>query len=186
VATGCVEDWFCETDHIRDARPGFDLVILMLPTIKFILRSSINRLTTRLAVAEWEPCWVSLQTSAHILQNLLLWWNFSATLRGCAFFCVDNGAWQHNNNQAFGPPVFRSIEWTHLSGHLCPGSASRRSRVNGSRRCRACNTRLIYSLSVTSGGSSRSAAPLPKRELRDANPGFARCLGVPESRFTQS
>jgi len=30
--------------------------------------------------------WASLQVSAHILQNLLLWWNLSATLRGCAFF----------------------------------------------------------------------------------------------------
>ncbi len=27
-----------------------------------------------------------LQVSAHILQNLLLWWNLSATLRGCVFF----------------------------------------------------------------------------------------------------
>ena len=27
-----------------------------------------------------------LQVSAHILQNLLLWWKLSAALRGCAFF----------------------------------------------------------------------------------------------------
>lgn len=37
-------------------------------------------------MAQSEPCWVPLQASAHVLQNLLLWWNFSATLRGCAFF----------------------------------------------------------------------------------------------------
>jgi len=30
--------------------------------------------------------WASLQMSAHILQNLLLWWKLGATLRGCAFF----------------------------------------------------------------------------------------------------
>jgi hypothetical protein len=43
---------------------------------------------------------VSLQTSAHILQNLLLWWNFSATPRGCAFFCASDAAAQHiNGNQ---------------------------------------------------------------------------------------
>ena len=32
--------------------------------------------------------WASLQMSAHILQNLLLWWNLSAALRGCASFFV--------------------------------------------------------------------------------------------------
>jgi len=30
--------------------------------------------------------WAPLQVSAHILQNLLLWWKLGATLRGCAFF----------------------------------------------------------------------------------------------------
>ena len=32
--------------------------------------------------------WAPLQVSAHILQNLLLWWTLSATPRGCAFFCL--------------------------------------------------------------------------------------------------
>ena len=31
--------------------------------------------------------WASLQVSAHILQNLLLWWNLHAAPRGCVFFC---------------------------------------------------------------------------------------------------
>ena len=34
--------------------------------------------------------WAPLQVSAHILQNLLLWWNLSATLRGCASFFLES------------------------------------------------------------------------------------------------
>ena len=54
---------------------------------KIYIAKQQKHLTQRLIVAICKPCWVSLQTSAHILQNLLLWWNFSATPRGCALFC---------------------------------------------------------------------------------------------------
>lgn len=102
--------YFRETGHSRDAAALSSLVILIRSTIKFILRSSKNRLTRNLAVAKWEPCWVSLQTSAHILQNLLLWWNFSATLRGCAFFCTVDAATQHINQNQLMPLYFPSSE----------------------------------------------------------------------------
>jgi len=104
-----------------------------------------------------------LQASAHILQNLLLWWNFSATPRGCAFFCPDDVAGQHISRYEFRLPVFQSIEWINFRG--CPCLCSRRfaaaSGFDGRRLARpARGARLIYSQAVTSGGSPRSAVPV--------------------------
>ena len=52
--------------------------------------------------------WAPLQVSAHILQNLLLWWNLSATLRGCASFFLESvrieaSLWQRLRSARTGP-----------------------------------------------------------------------------------
>jgi|GEM_PF-2317105 len=89
-------------------------------------------LTTGMAMAQSEPCWVSLQTSAHILQNLLLWWNFSATLRGCAFFCKNIAATQQNNkklNWVLQLPLLEAMciprQWRHRGRNPLPAADAR-------------------------------------------------------------
>jgi hypothetical protein len=49
---GATMDAFCDARHSRLRKPGFSLVILIRLTIKFILRSSKNRLTGNLIVAK--------------------------------------------------------------------------------------------------------------------------------------
>ena len=58
---------------------------------KIILHSSRKRLQQAIRSSIMTSRWAPLQVSAHILQNLLLWWTLSATLRGCAIFLPKTG-----------------------------------------------------------------------------------------------
>ena len=79
--------------------------------------SSKKRLTAAGGMAQSEPCWVPLQASAHVLQNLLLWWNFSATLRGCAFFWLVDVA---THNISRNPPMQLHFPSTESISTLAP------------------------------------------------------------------